>query len=284
IPVDVYADRARAAAGPRPAVLPPHRRTLHAELAAVGVHLRQHHDVRRLHEPAYLRRGDLATPQLEAVSVPIGAQQAHGEVDENVGTAPFAAMHAAEETHGRTGLAVAGADAEGMDATFFPGAVGEGDALEVTAMVLLAQHHGLLYFLGREVSAAPHDIAVAAFLDPARDGVAALLLTRAVGGIDLLESSDAVALPLQPLDLVAVDIAIHHRAALVLAKPRDDDAQLGAERGEMAAIPPGDFYVIDRRALSLSSGTGRSKPHRGSLRRACRARIRGSARPTPRAL
>jgi hypothetical protein len=142
-------------------------------VAAVGIYLGKDHDIQRLNDRAHLGRGEDLLAQPDALPVAVGAQENHAEIDQDVGSAPFASVHPGKKADRRTLAAVASAHAEGVAQTFFPGQMRERDALQDLGMVLLAQHDRRFDLVDGEVPAAPDHVAVAsAFEASLRRGTA----------------------------------------------------------------------------------------------------------------
>src|SRR5262249_8724430 len=154
VAVDVHADALGASPlGCRPPVLAPPRRPLHAEVAAVWIHLGKDHDIQRLHDTSHLSRGENLLAQPDAVPIAKGAQQTHAEVPQDARSAPFAPGHPREKEDRRTLAAAASSDTEGVAPTLLPGQMRESYALEDLGMVLLAQRHGGFHLIDGEVAA-----------------------------------------------------------------------------------------------------------------------------------
>ena len=158
-------------------------------------------------------------------------------------------MHAADEADGDASLALALADAHGVTLTLFPGQVGQRDALEIARVVLFTEENRGLDFVRSEVTAAPDDIAVASPLQAVVDGVTAFHLPLAVGRIHFLESSDAVAVLFQPVDLFRGHVSVHGNAVSILAVADNNDAKLRAEGAQVAAITTGYGDVVEGHPL-----------------------------------
>jgi hypothetical protein len=174
---------------------------LHAELAAVRIHLRQHDDVPGPDDAANLRRRKRSAAEPDAFAIAIGAQQAHAEVHQDVRAAPLPSVRASGEADRRLPGPRTLADAEGVDLPLLPREMRQRDPFEVAPVVLLADHHRGLHFLGGQVAAAPDDVAVAAAPEARLHRAPSFLLAMAIGDRHRLDWIDEVALPLQPLDL-----------------------------------------------------------------------------------
>ena len=247
VPVEVDADRSGTAAAWRgPAVLPPHRLLLHAEVAAIRIHLRHQEHVLRLHDLPDLR-GRVGPPaRADARAVAVGPEQPNREVDQGVGAAPFASVHAADEADAGAPTPAALADPQGVAAPFLPGAMWKGNPLDVARVALGAQGNRPFDLVRREVAAGPDHVAVTALPQPSGRGLAILRLPLPGMALDLLETRDAVPMLLEPLRLprrhVRVDLDATFR---VLAVADHEDAMLGSEFRQMPTVTPGDSDVVE---------------------------------------
>src|SRR5262245_65479966 len=102
-------------------------------------------------------------------------------------------MYARDEADGRALAALALSDPDRVAAPLLPGEIGQRDALEVAAMVSLAEDHRPLDLVGGQVAAAPDHVAVAAPLEPRRNVSPPLGLAFPVGSRDLFEPGHSVA-------------------------------------------------------------------------------------------
>ncbi len=187
-------------------------------------------------------------PRRKPLLVPVSPEEPHREIDQDIGPAPLPPVHRAEETDRRPFLPIALPDPDRMNLSLLPGQIRQWDSLEVPGVILLADLERSLDFIRREIAAAPDDVAVAPFLEsPLRRG---LLLRHplSIMRLHILERSNAVALLPQPLDLFGADIRINGDAALGFLIADDDDPELGAQGGQVAAVASGDGDVEDGHA------------------------------------
>src|SRR4029079_15606736 len=131
--------------------------------------------------------------------IAIGTQQSYGEVHEDVGPAPFAPVHAADETDANPLGTAALADAHCVATPVLPGLVRQGDALDVVSVVFLAKRHRFLDFVRVQVAAAPDHIAVTTSGDSLLGATATFLLTATCLAVDALAHGLEVTMPTQLL-------------------------------------------------------------------------------------
>jgi hypothetical protein len=97
-------------------------------------------------------------------------------------------------------------------------------------MVLLAQNHRGFDLVHRKVPAAPDDIAVASAFETPLRRIAALRLTSATGGFDLLKQFYLIVPLAQPLDAIGWDVSIDDDATRTFLDPHNNDPKLVPER------------------------------------------------------
>jgi hypothetical protein len=113
-------------------------------------------------------------------------------------------------------------------------------------VILFTEEDCGLDFVSGEIAASPDDIAVATPFQASVCCGTAFHLPFTIGRIHLLESSDAIAAPLQPLDLLCGHIGVNDDTVSVLAVADDNDAEFVPEGAQVPAITAGDGDVVER--------------------------------------